>query len=438
MTTAKGWSDFTMSELFSIKHGFGFDGKYFASEGDYILLTPGNFKDEGGFKLKTKEKFFTGDFDEQYLLPKGSLIVAMTEQAEGLLGSSALIPGAGKFLHNQRLGLIAEERRDRIDIGFLYYLFNTRNVRAQIRGAATGTKVRHTSPTRIGAVKVTIPNVPTQRKIASILSAYDDLIENNTRRIAILEEMAQAIYREWFVNFHFPGHETVKLVDSTLGQTPDGWKIFPIDALCSKITDGAHRSPKSVDVGLPMASMKDMETWRLNLSTARRITQDDFDELVRIDCKPLKGDVLIAKDGASYLKYIFVVEQDEEVVLLSSVAILRPNGRLDPYLMAMILNDPPTKGRLANYVTGAAIPRVILKDFKRFEILVPPSDIQGHWHERTAPAIQLIHRLLKKNDNLRTTRDLLLPKLISGQLDVEDLDIDVGMTAEENAEAAAG
>jgi len=113
------------------------------------------------------------------------------------------------------------------------------------------------------------------------------------------------------------------------------------------------------------------------------------------------------------------------------------NEAMNPCLMAMILNDPPTKGRLANYVTGAAIPRVILKDFRRFQILVPPADIQVQWHDRTASSIQLIHRLLRKNDNLRSTRDLLLPKLISGQPDVEDLDIDMGATAEEQQEVMA-
>lgn len=241
-----GWNECTLNQLFSIKHGFAFDGKYFATEGDYILLTPGNFHDAGGFKLKTKEKFFTGDFDDQYLLPKDSLIVAMTEQAEGLLGSSAIIPESGRFLHNQRLGLITELAEDRIDSHFLYYLFNTHTIRSQIRATATGTKVRHTSPTRIGEVKVTIPNVQSQRKIASILSAYDDLIENNTRRIAILEEMAQAIYREWFVNFRFPGHENVKLVDSELGQIPEGWEVTTVGNLVKRLKVGKKYNNKTV------------------------------------------------------------------------------------------------------------------------------------------------------------------------------------------------
>ena len=316
---------------------------------------------------------------------------------------------------------------------YAYYFLKTMRFEQYDCGASNPTLNRN----HIHTLPVTYPPISTQRKIASILSAYDDLIENNTRRIAILEEMAQTTYREWFVNFRFPGHEHVKLFDSPLGQIPEGWKVLPIDALCSKITDGAHRSPKSVEKGLPMASMKDMEAWRLDLTTARKITQEDFDVLVRIDCQPLKGDVLIAKDGASYLKYIFVVEEQQEVVLLSSVAILRPNGTLNPYLLAMKLNDPQTKGRLANYVTGAAIPRVILKDFKRFQIIIPPPIVQAEWFAKVEPAIQLIHRLLKKNDNLRITRDLLLPKLISGKLDVEDIDIEVGMTAEALDKATA-
>ena len=136
----------------------------------------------------------------------------MTEQAEGLLGSSALIPESQKYLHNQRLGLVTRVRDDRIDKLFLYYLFNTRQVRAQIRATASGVKVRHTSPSRIGDVKVHLPEVTAQRKIAAVVSAYDDLIENNRRRIATLEEMAQSLYREWFVRFRFPGHENIPLV----------------------------------------------------------------------------------------------------------------------------------------------------------------------------------------------------------------------------------
>ncbi len=149
----------------------------------------------------------------------------MTEQSEGLLGSPVLVPESDRYLHNQRLGLIVSLNKTEIDEEFLYYLFNYRSVRDQIQATASGVKVRHTSPSRIYEVEVKPPPLPTQRKIAAVLSTYDDLIENNTRRIEILEQMAQTIYREWFVHFRFPGYEKVGMVDSELGPIPEGWEI---------------------------------------------------------------------------------------------------------------------------------------------------------------------------------------------------------------------
>jgi type I restriction enzyme S subunit len=109
-----------------------------------------------------------GDIPEDYILAEGDLIVAMTEQGPGLLGSSALIPENGKYLHNQRLGLVQLRDESLFDKRFLYLLFNTRQVRAQICGSATGTKVRHTAPERIYKVKVSIPSsVAEQKKIGS-------------------------------------------------------------------------------------------------------------------------------------------------------------------------------------------------------------------------------------------------------------------------------
>ena len=113
---------------------------------------------------------------------------------------------------------------------------------------------------------------------------------------------------------------------------------------------------------LPMASSKDMHDWGLTMETCRLISREDFDNLVCNDCKPMKNDILITKDGANYLKHIFVNRSERDVVLLSSIAVLRPNARINPHLLAAILSYPENKNRLKNYVTGAAIPRIILKD----------------------------------------------------------------------------
>jgi type I restriction enzyme S subunit len=217
------WRECRLGDLLEIKHGFAFLGEHFAVEGTHIVLTPGNFFDEGGFKHKgDKEKWYSGPIPSDYVLKKDDLIIAMTEQAEGLLGSSAIIPQSGLYLHNQRLGLVQVRDSQQVDKHFIYYLFNSKPVRQQIRGSASGTKIRHTAPSRIADVKVNVPAAPIQRRIAGILSAYDELIENSQRRIKILESMARALYREWFVHFRFPGHESVPKVPSPLGEIPKG------------------------------------------------------------------------------------------------------------------------------------------------------------------------------------------------------------------------
>ncbi len=273
--------------------------------------------------------------------------------------------------------------------------------------------------------KIIFRPLPIQRKIAAILSAYDDLIENDTRRLQILEEMAQRFYQEWFVHFRYPGHEGANFVESKLGKIPDGWDVKTLEEISRRITDGSHWSPKSIDQGYPMASVKDMHNWGINIEKCRTISEGDFNKLVRNDCKPMKNDVLIAKDG-SYLKHIFVTYEEINLVILSSIAIIRPNELIKPRLLAHYLKQPNVKSRMTGFVTGAALPRIILKDFRKFLVLLPPMELQEKFNELIEPMCNLCVKAVKENINLRQTRDLLLPKLISGKIDVSELDIDIG------------
>lgn len=304
------------------------------------------------------------------------------------------------------------------DPRFVYYFLQTMGFEKLDVGASNPTLNRN----HIHLLPVRWPeDIETQRRIASILSAYDDLIENNTRRIAILEEMARRIYEEWFVRFRFPGHEGVRMVESELGLVPEGWQVVCLDEVCSRITDGSHSSPKSVEVGKPMASVKDMHDWGINLQSCRQISEEDYSYLLRNDCKPRLNDILIAKDGNTYLKHMFVIDEEVDMVILSSIAILRPNGRILPNQLATYLRLPHTKTRMRGYVSGAAIPRIVLRDFKQFLVHLPPKEIQDQWALLCDPMMSLCRKLVRKNTNLRATRDLLLPKLISGELDVSNM-----------------
>lgn len=307
------------------------------------------------------------------------------------------------------------------DQTYLKYALLTGDALAQMKVLAGGAAQPKLGIYKVETIEIPLPPLQLQRRIAGILSAYDELIENNQKRIKILEEMARSLYREWFVHFRFPGHDKVKMLPSSLGPIPQGWEVLPLEVVCDRITDGAHHSPKSVKDGFPMASVKDMEDWGFNLQGCRRISEQDYDNLVRNNCKPKKGDVLIAKDG-SYLKHTFVVGEDQELVILSSIAILRPNARISANYLNFTLRNPETKARMKGFVSGVALPRIILKDFRNFHIVVAPDKIQIQWAKQVDPMVESCRKLTTRNENLRRTRDLLLPRLLSGQIELKSME----------------
>ena len=271
---------------------------------------------------------------------------------------------------------------------------------------------------------MTLPPITTQRKVAAILSTYDDLIDNDSRRIMLLEELAQRIYREWFVDFRYPAHETIARVDSELGAIPEGWVTASLDELCTEITDGAHSSPVTMPEGFPMASVKDMARWTLDIGGCRLIAREAFEVLRRQGCQPQRGDVLISKDGAKCLDKVIPIVDDPSVVLLSSIAILRPSPLIPQSLLTMILRSPDTKSRLLRRVSGAAIPRVVLKDFKTFRICLPPAGLRASFAQHVDSLVRLSVNLEETIRTLARARDSLLPRLVSGEIDVSRLAIE--------------
>ncbi|SCM82364.1 Restriction modification system DNA specificity domain-containing protein [uncultured Sporomusa sp.] len=151
------------------------------------------------------------------------------------------------------------------------------------------------------------------------------------------------------------------------------WKMSTLGEACLNITDGSHTSPPSVENGYYMASVKDMDLYGFDFNNCRMISEVDYTKLVRNGCKPHFGDVLVGKDGARYLEDAFVFKQNKEVVLLSSIAILRPDKRkvTSEYLYYFLRNENTRIDIKNNYGSGSAIPRMVLKDFKRVPIPVP-------------------------------------------------------------------
>jgi type I restriction enzyme, S subunit len=171
-----GWMEKPLSELCDIKHGFPFKSEFFTDSGDYVLLTPGNFYESGGYRDRgKKQKYYRGQIPDGFVLSEGDLLVAMTEQAAGLLGSPILVPESASFLHNQRLGLVTKKPGVPWTNEFFFQVFNTKAVRKEIHDSASGVKVRHTSPAKIGEVVVAFPtDVAEQKRIVSSLASLVD------------------------------------------------------------------------------------------------------------------------------------------------------------------------------------------------------------------------------------------------------------------------
>jgi type I restriction enzyme S subunit len=404
-TSSQDWENSALGEYFRIKHGFAFKGRFFAEEGDYIVLTPGNFKPDGGLKLKgDREKYYTGDFPHEYILRRDDLLIVMTDlkQDAPILGSPAFIPEDDRFLHNQRLGKIIDLDESRMDWRFLYYLLNSYSVRAQIKASATGATVRHTAPSRLYDVEVWVPPLRNQRKIAAVLSAYDDLIENNTRRIAVLEEMAQAIYREWFVHFRFPDHEQVAMVDSSLGPIPEGWEVVTVENTVMRFPTGRKYNSKTV---FPEGKVPVLDQGRSGIIGYH----NDEPGFTATEEDP----VIVFANHTCY----------QRIVLFSFSAI----QNVIPFRPSL---ERPRDIFWLHWATKDLIEFNDYKghwpEFMAKQLPLPPAELCAAFGGLVRPLVRLSHQLEKRSDNLRRTRDLLLPRLVSGEIDVSDLSIDGG------------
>jgi type I restriction enzyme S subunit len=394
------WKRIRFAKAFRVKHGFAFKSRYFDSEGPFVLLTPGSFNEQGGFRHQgDKTKYDTGDVPGNYLLNEGELLVAMTEQAPGLLGSSLWVPDSGRFLHNQRLGRIVDLDEEVLDRRFLYYLFNTRSVRHQIFGSASGTKVRHTAPERIGRVEADVPPVGAQRQIAFILSAYDDLIENNRRRIALLEESARLLYREWFVRLRFPGHEHTRIVNGV----PVGWRKLTLGDIC---TDNREMvSPESLEPDTPYIGLEHMPRRSIALAdwgTAEQVTSSKL----RFNT----GDILFGKIRPYFHKV---------GIAFTDAFVIRPTTEnLKSFILMTVSSDDFVADTSQAMKEGSKMPRADWKQMIQFPVMVPPPGLLQDFSETIEAITDQLRNLCFQNQKLRTARDLLLPKLMSGEIEV--------------------
>ncbi|CAM3712234.1 Type I restriction modification DNA specificity domain-containing protein [Deinococcus frigens] len=291
-------------------------------------------------------------------------------------------------------------------------------MQAGLKARATGTTVAGIKQSELRKVDVPLPPLPTQRKIAAILSAYDDLIENNTRRVRVLEDMARALYREWFVEYRYPGHELVVFVEDEQGRRPKGWKLASISDVAPLVTRGI--APKYNEDSLSLViNQKCIRDQRLSLQPARRHLGK-----VPVMKQVGFGDVLINSTGIGTLGRVAqVYEELTDCTVDSHVTIVRPDldkVDLDFFGLALLNMQSHFEG-LGVGATGQT--ELGRERVSSTHLLRPDLALQNDFGERVRPLRGAVVNLERRNTNLRRTRDLLLPRLVSGELDVSNLDI---------------
>lgn len=390
------WPQRSLGDLIHVKHGYAFKGEFFADDGEKLVLKPGNFPIGGGITLRPgKDSYYTGGYPPDFELSPGDLLVVMTDltQAAPILGAPAFVPAEPVMLHNQRLGLVQVKPGVEVDRRFLYYAMLSDTSRSQIRATATGATVRHTAPERIYRVKLGVPDLPTQRVIGDVLGSIDDLIANNRQRVEVLDEMARAIYREWFVRFRYPSHEDVPLVDSALGPIPEGWDGATVgDALrlnYGKALKAAARRGGSVAV-VSSAGVVGWHDEALIEGPAIVVgRKGNVGSVHWVDgpCWPIDTAYFVETD----LPLRFVAEQLVRTEFANSHAAV------------------PGLSREGAYTRPFVIP--------------PPSLVQA-FQETVDPLGKQASALSQQNVALADLRDLLLPKLVTGHIDVSTLDLE--------------
>ena len=298
-----------------------------------------------------------------------------------------------------------------ISAEFLYYRLATFDIAA----TATGTALPYLTVSTLERQRFRIPPIEEQRRIAAILSAYDDLIENNTRRIAILEEMARRIYEEWFVRFRFPGHEHTRMVDSALGPVPEGWEV--VAASQAMEINPTMKVPKA---GLkPFLAMNCLADGSMLIGGA---SERDGNS----GSKFRNGDTLFARitpcleNGKT--GFVQFLPGDEAVAFGSTEFIVLRSRTLAPEFVYLLARFDAFRDNAIKSMSGASgRQRVREACFDTFLLAQPDRETLAKFESFVRPMFKFVQTLALKNTNLRSTRDLLLPRLISGELDVSDL-----------------
>lgn len=412
---------YKLGEILDVTRGASLSGEFYATEGKYIRLTCGNFDYQNNCFKENKSKdnlYYVGDFKPEFLMEKGDIITPLTEQAIGLLGSTAIIPESGKYIQSQDVAKIVC-KENLLDKDFAFYLISSNVVKQQLSAAAQQTKIRHTSPDKIKDCIIWIPGLTEQKRIGKLLRTLDSKIELNRAINQNLEAMAKQLYDYWFVQFDFPDENGRpykssggKMVwnDTLKREIPVCWHcgnlleiaVFTNGLACQKFR------PKDGEIPLPVIKIREMHE---GISADTEEVTPNIPESVKV----YNGDVLFSWSASLE-------------VMLWAYGL----GGLNQHIFKVTsANDFPKSFyyfQLLDYVNifkkmaearKTTMGHITQDHLQQSTIAVPDNkNITDRFEELVSPIFNQIITLQEEIINLRKQRDELLPLLMNGQISV--------------------
>ena len=317
----------------------------------------------------------------------------------------------------QKSVAILKAKRERVDPHWLYYYLRCDNDR--LVASAGGTAQKNLLLCDLRAFQMDVPPLDIQRQIARTMRLYDDLIENNTRRIRILEEMAAAIYREWFVHFRFPGHQNVRMIDSPVGKLPQGWRAGILGDVAGEVRRSVD--PSEIDPTTPYFGLEHLPR--------KSITFGDWGFAKDVQSTKLafrEGEILFGKIRP-YFHKVGVAPVDG--VSSSDAIIIVPATQQAFGLVICCVSSDEFVAHATQTSQGTKMPRANWNVLVKYPVVIPPPDLLTRFDGIIRDFVSLAQNLMFRNRNLRKTRDLLLPKLISGEVDVSKLELEEATSA---------
>ena len=412
-----------LGELMEVTRGVSLAGKYYATSGEKVRLTLANFDYSNNcFKADTSKNniYYTQEVDDRFLLHEGDIITPLTEQTPGLLGTTARIPESGKYIQSQDVALL-RPFEDKLDPDFCFYLVSSKSVREQLGAMSQQTKIRHSSPDKIKACTVFLPDIAEQKKIGTFLSTIDRKIALNRKRIATLEAMAKEIYDYWFVQFDFPDAHgrPYKSSGGAMVYNPDLKREIPKGWKSSSLGGIMQIERNTIDP----STIPDQEIEHYSIPAFDENMYPAVCRASEIQSSKFKIDsevVLLSKLNPKF-KRIWdpPVIGDHSLCSTEFIVCKAKQPRDKPFIFEVLNSDSVQRYMIdgASSSTGSRS-RFAAELLLDFPLAIPPQSVMDSFTHVARLSHTQIKSLRIDITNMTTLRDFLLPLLMNGQVNV--------------------